>query len=145
MKRLNILVQDSSDNIKGKIVDNHIILDIVGDEVHYWSPQLNFRIEEDEENEKHSVMLGLIGPRPEVWTLFMFIYFSIGIVGFFISSYGFVQLFLGDYSNLILVLPLTILIMLTAYRVGKHGEKLAEDQTEMLKQFIRDAIVFEKK
>ena len=145
MNRLNELLEKSSNDFKGKIIQDHIILDIIDEQAHYWSPHLNFRIETDEDNSNHTVVSGLIGPRPEVWTLFMFIYFAIGALGFFISSYGIVKLMLGEYSNYILVIPLTILLMLTAYGVGKYGEKLADDQMEILKQFIRDAISFEKK
>ena len=145
MDKIEALIKTSPDNIKGKIIDDHIILDIVGEDVHYWSPQLNFRVEHDEENMAHSVVSGLIGPRPAVWTLFIFIYFSVGIAGFFISSFGVSKMMLDGYSNLILALPIAFLFMLTAYGVSKYGETLAKDQIEILKQFVRDAIHFENK
>ena len=122
------------------MVDNHIILDIVGNEVHYWSPQLNFRVEEDRLDPNKTIVTGLIGPRPGVWTLFMFIYFSIGILGFFISCFGVSRWMLGEYSHLVLALPIAILFMLTAYKAGKYGERLGADQIEALKQFIRQVI-----
>ena len=142
MNRLQEMVQNSPKNIKGKIVDNHIILDIVGEDVHYWSPHLNFRVEDDEENEDQCIVAGIIGPRPPVWTLFMFIYFSTGVIGFFISSYGVSKLLLDEYSKTIWAFPIAVLFMLTAYRAGKYGEQLGKDQIELLKQFIRDAIYF---
>jgi hypothetical protein len=131
---------DTPEHLEGHLVDNHIILDIVGDQVHYWSPQLNFRIEADEEDDSKSVVSGLIGPRPPVWTMFMFIYFSTGVIGFFVSSYGLSKWMLGDLSYTLLAFPLAILFMLTAYRAGKYGEKLGAEQIEMLKDFIREAI-----
>jgi hypothetical protein len=93
----------------------------------------------------HSVVSGLVGPRPAVWTLFMFIYFSVGIAGFFISSFGISKMMLDGYSNLILAFPIAILFIVTAYRVCKYGEILAKDQIEILKQFVRDSIYFENK
>lgn len=143
MERLSELLAQSPDNISGRIIDNHVILDIVGEEVHYWSPQLNFRVEEDEQDQSQSIISGLIGPRPGVWTLFMFLYFSIGCIGFFISSFGVSRLMLGEYSHLLLAFPIAILIMLTAYQAGKYGEKLGADQIELLKQFVRDAVSYE--
>lgn len=140
MDRLGALIANTPPHISGKIIDSHIILDIVGEEAHYWSPQLNFRVEEDEQMQNHSVVSGLIGPRPEVWTLFMFVYFSVGILGFFISSYGVSKYILGEYSPFILALPIAILFMLTAYRAGKYGEQLGADQIEELKQIVRAAI-----
>lgn len=134
------MVKNTPESIKGRVVDNHIILDIVGDDVHYWSPQLNFRVEEDEENKEHSIVTGLIGPRPTVWTLFVFVYFLIGFTGFVMSSYGVSKLLMDEYSHLIFAFPVAILIMLTAYKMGKYGEQLGADQIEDLKQFIREAI-----
>ncbi|MBT8234262.1 MAG: hypothetical protein HKN51_02435 [Saprospiraceae bacterium] len=144
LERVATLLEKSTNSIKGKIIDEHVILDIVGAEVHYWSPQLNFRVEVNEGDKNQSLVAGLIGPRPPVWTLFMFIYFLIGVVGFFISSYGVAKLIMGEYSNYILVIPLSILLMLTAYKVGKYGEHLASDQIEILKQFVRDVLNVKK-
>ena len=143
MSRLAMLIKNSSDEIKGVIIDDHIILDIADHKTHYWSPQLNFRVEQNDLDEKSCTVAGLIGPRPTVWTLFMFIYFFIAIVGFVISSFGISKMFLGEYSNLILALPISILLMSTAFAVGKYGERLARDQTEILKHFVREAIYFD--
>jgi hypothetical protein len=142
MERLGRMVKNTPDHISGKIIDHHIILDIVGKEAHFWSPQLNFRIEADEEDQTKSVVSGLIGPKPNVWTLFVFFYFSIGIIGFFLSSYGISKYMLDDYSHLIWAFPFAILFMLTAYFAGKYGEQLGADQIEMLKEFIREATYF---
>ncbi|MEL6275187.1 MAG: hypothetical protein AAFU03_08800 [Bacteroidota bacterium] len=123
-------------------MDNHVIQDIIDKYIHYWSTQLIFRIEQDETAPNQTIISGLIGPRPKVWTLFMFIYFSIGIIGFFIFSAGVAKLMLGQYSLTLLALPITTLVMLSAYKAGKYGEKLGEDQVELLKQFIKKAIDF---
>lgn len=140
MYKIELMLDETPSKLKGKIIGDHIILDITGVDVHYWSPQLNFRVEEDYDNQEFSVVSGLIGPRPAVWSMFMFIYFSVGIAGFFISSFGVSRMLLGEYSNLLLAFPIAILFMLTAYRVGKYGEKLASSQIELLKQFLRDSL-----
>jgi len=140
INRLDSLLESSHDHVKGKIVQNHIILKMEEEQAHFWSPELNFRVEEDETNPDESIISGLIGPNPQVWTLFTFIYFSVGIIGFVITSYGIVKWNLGEFSTLLFAFPVAILFMLTAYKTGKYGEKLAEDQTDILKQFVRDAI-----
>ncbi len=127
-------------HITGKIVGHHVILDIVGAEVHYWSPQLNFRVEEDEDNPGRALIAGLIGPRPAVWTLFMFVYFSIGVAGFFITSYGISRYMVGESTLAVYGLPVAAIIMLTAYQAGQFGERLGADQVEMLKHFVREAV-----
>jgi len=136
--RIKKEVAEEEDRIKPTIVQDHITLDIIKD-IHYWTPQMSFRIEEDEE-EEGSIIYGIIGPKPAVWTLFMFIYFSVGVLGFILSSIGVARWMLGEYSNWLLAFPLAILFMLTAYRTGKYGEKLAHDQTEILKDVVRKVL-----
>lgn len=127
-------------HIKSMVVDNHVILDIVGPDQHFWSPQLNFRVEPLEDDPAATIIAGIIGPRPTVWTMFMFIYFSVGFAGFVTFSYGVSLRMMGESSIYLWSLPLAILFMLTAYRAGKIGEKLGEDQIELLKNFIREGI-----
>lgn len=140
MDNIRHMLAKKPEHIYGRIVDHHVILDIVGDEVHYWSPQLNFRIEEDEDNPGNTIVAGLIGPRPGVWTLFIFIYFAIALAGFVVASIGFSKWLLGIHSHLLWAFPIAILCVLSAYRVGKYGEYLAAQQTELLKNFVREAI-----
>ncbi len=140
MSRAKQLLQNTPDNIKGVKANDLIILNIAGDDVHYWSPQLNLRIEADDENEEQTKVSGLIGPRPAVWTLFMFIYFVVGTLGLFISSFAVSKIMMGVSSNLIAVFPITIVFLLTAYGVGKYGERLAKDQMELLKDFVRQVV-----
>lgn len=140
MAHVHSLLAAAPVGVSGKIIGGHIILDITGEEVHFWSPQLNFRVEEDEDDRELTLIAGLIGPRPAVWTLFMFVYFSIGLIGFFATSYGISRYMVGDFSLAIWGLPVAAIIMLTAYQAGQFGERLGADQVELLKQFVRDAV-----
>lgn len=140
LERITGLMEESKNEIVGVVANKHIILDIPIGERHYWSPQLNFRVEPDIEDPGKTVIKGLVGPRPAVWSMFMFIYFFVGTIGFFIAMFGFSKWSLGEYSNLVLALPIAIAFMLTAYLSGKYGERLGHDQVEILKQFVRDAL-----
>ena len=55
-----------------KIVDNHIFIDVPPDQDHFWSPQLHVEITEGETS--LAIVKGLFGPKPQVWTLFMFLH-----------------------------------------------------------------------
>ena len=131
--------------IKGKIIDDQVVLDIRDDLVHFWSPHMDFRVEDTEDSHRdHCTIQGMIGPRPSVWTLFMFFYFSIGLIGFGFTTHA-ISIWLMDktISGYFWSLPLTILFMLTAYQAGKLGEKLGEDQVEILKDVVRKALQVE--
>ncbi len=140
MERVKLQLTKSSEQLKGSIIDEHVVLDIIGEDVHYWSPQLNFRIEPNFANPQHATVSGLIGPRPPVWTLFSFIYFFVGTVGFFVGTFGASNIMLGKESVLIWAFPVAILFMLSAFLTSKYGERLAHDQTEILKNFVREAV-----
>lgn len=134
------LLANAPPHISGKVIGDHVILDIVGEAVHFWSPQLNFRVEESETMPGNTLVAGLIGPRPSVWTLFMFGYFGVGVAGFFVTSYGISRYMVGEFSWAIWGLPLAALFMLTAYQAGKIGERLGSEQVDMLKHFVRQAV-----
>lgn len=131
------MLDEDYEFIKGTISGDYVVLNIRNEDLHYWSPQMNFRIEEHDDDQALCRVVGLIGPRPTVWTLFVFIYFSVGITSFFISLYALSKYTLGDYSHLLWAFPLGILFMLTAYRTSKFGEKLGQEQTDVLKSFLR--------
>lgn len=140
IERFKKLMEERRGLVKARLIDNHIVLDIIDKDSHYWSPQMNFRIEEDEYNPGTSIIAGLIGPTPKVWTMFVFIYAALAIAGFFISSHGVSQWMLDKYSHTIWAFPIAIVLMFTAYLAGREGESLGADQVEFLKQFIRDAL-----
>lgn len=140
LRRIRDLLETTPPHITGKIVGHHIILDIVGEEVHYWSPELNFRVEQEEFGDGQTIIAGLIGPRPTVWTLFVFIYFSVGIAGFFVTSYGISRYMVGEYSHALWGLPVAAVFMATAYLAGQFGERLGAEQVDQLKQFVSEAV-----
>ncbi len=120
-----------------------IKLDIPKNDRHYWSPQMNIRLEKDEEDETKTILRVLIGPRPAVWTMFTFIYFALGILGFSLAFWGFSKWMLGEFSHWVWAFPISLAFMLTAYLSGKYGEKLGHDQMEVLKDFLRAALPIE--
>ena len=138
--RFKALIESKRGLVKAKMIQDHIILDIIDKDSHYWSPQMNFRVEEDEFNPGTTIIAGIIGPTPQVWTLFVFIYASLAIIGFFISSHGVSQWMLDKYSHSIWAFPIAIVLMLTAYLAGREGESLGAEQVEFLKDLVREAL-----
>lgn len=140
LNQIKLTLKDPPTHLVGKVIDNHVILDIHRDSQHYWSPHLDLRVEEEEDNPNIAIISGLIGPRPTVWTLFVFIYFTVGVITFFMSSYGISKMMINEHSHLIWAFPLGIVFMLSAYQAGKYGERLGADQIEIMKDFIRNSI-----
>lgn len=122
-----------------KIVDKHIIIDVPFEEDHFWSPQLNIEIVEGEETV--SVVKGLFGPKPQVWTMFMFLHFVGGIL--FIVAL--VLLYVNWTLNKSLTFPTIVVIMtpiiwFSLYFIGRLGRRKGRKQMGELHQFMMNTL-----
>jgi hypothetical protein len=59
-----------------KRLDDHVFIKFNREETHFWSPQLQLEIIDNED--KGSTIYGLFGPNPTLWTFFMFLHFGVG-------------------------------------------------------------------
>jgi hypothetical protein len=121
------------------ISDGHVIIDIPMEENHFWSPQLNIEIERI--GEKRSLVKGLFGPKPQVWTLFMFIHFAMAVafVGFSIAAY--VQWTLkGDYKTVFIVTLSLPILWIVMYFLGRIGKKTGHKQMNELHEFMMETL-----
>jgi len=143
--QLNLIkkFKDHLDNGKcnycSTIVDGHITIDIPVEENHFWSPQLSIEIEQEKDGK--TIVKGLFGPKPQVWTLFMFIHFAaaVAFIGFSIMAY--VQWTLkSDYTfALSMVIGLPIL-WFALYFLGQIGKKTSHKQMNELHQFMMETL-----
>ncbi len=126
-------------NLLGNIVDGHIFIGVSKKDEHFWSPQLHLEIIEASENT--STLKGLFGPKPQVWTLFMFVHFVVGI-----SFLGFAVMLYTRYSlNESIVFPLIMMIFLPLlwtllYFLGKIGKETGKKQMNKLHDFMIEVI-----
>ena len=135
----NNLAKDSC-KYCSKISGNHIFLDIPEEENHFWSPQLQVEIVKDKTNNK-TIVKGILGPKPQIWTMFMFFHFVIAVL--------FVVFFVWFYTNwsldkdykfqqiMLLVLPLLSVLL---YFFGQSGKRFAYNQMLELDDFLMKTI-----
>ncbi|CAM1346112.1 GTP-binding protein [Tenacibaculum crassostreae] len=121
---------------KMKVVDNHVVVDVPEKESHIWSPQLHLEIEKISETTSH--IKGLFGPKPQVWTFFMFLHFLVGT--------AFVIFGIVAYSNWSLkqtsIFPIVMLVVLpivwiTLYLIGSLGKSTGKEQMNELKEYTK--------
>ncbi|TYQ00155.1 hypothetical protein C7447_101764 [Tenacibaculum adriaticum] len=131
-------LKENKKDFKTRISDNHIFIDIPEKETHFWSPQLHFEVVEDEGKTK---IKGLFGPKPQVWTLFMFVHFFVAtaFIGFTIMFY--VKNKFGES----VVFPLVMLVVLPIiwfllYFLGQFGKQTGKNQMDDLKNFMKDIL-----
>ena len=121
---------------KMKLIDNHLFIDISDKESHYWSPQLQIEVESLTENT--SKIRGLFGPKPQVWTMFMFMHFAVAtaFLIFAIMAYSYWSLNKDIFFPMTMVIVLPIL-WITLYFLGRVGKSTGQEQMDNLKDFLK--------
>lgn len=122
-----------------KITGNHIFIDIPFDEDHFWSPHLHLEIVK--ETGKTTFVKGLFSPKPQVWTLFMFLHFAVGIAFliFLVTLYVKWTLKESLFSSALMVVLLPI-IWIALYAFGRWGKRKGKVQMEELHQFMLETL-----
>lgn len=106
-------------------------------EQHYWSPQLTITLEEDEGK---TLVRGLYGPKPSVWTMFVFFYSFIGFVTLIVLMWGLSLRSLGQAAPILWLVPVLILLFFSLYLVAYLGQKFGQKQMGTLHRFLEDCL-----
>jgi hypothetical protein len=106
---------------------------------HFWSPALSVTVAEDGDG-RGSVVHGLVGPSPNVWTLFAMTYMGLLTLLMFDSIFGLVQWWLGLHAWGLYGVPALILALVLMYSLSRIGQRLAAPQTILLRGFLESAI-----
>jgi hypothetical protein len=119
------------------VSDQHIFLKINKKEEHYWSPQLDLSCEAVEEG---TLIRGLYGPNPHVWTFFMFSYLGIATIATFVAIIGFARLSLDLSAWILWILPGLGFLAFALYISSQMGQKIGAEQTFMLHHFLEEVL-----
>lgn len=136
-EKINAATSAEDASCWGKITHGFGTLHIPQHDQHYWSPQLTLHIEE---RESGSLIRGLYGPKPAVWTMFVFFYCVIGFGTLIVAVIGYSNWTLGKSAALLWWVPVLMLIFLSLYLVAYFGKKMGHDQMVRLHHFLEKAI-----
>lgn len=127
-------------NVIGKIKGTHVFLSIPENEQHFWSPSMETVVERLEEDESHTSIRCLIGPKQTVWMMVMFFYISIAVITLFGGMYGLVKWNMGYETNLLWLIPGGLIMEACIFLGTKWGQKKGRDQVLYLVSFLYHAI-----
>lgn len=122
---------------KGEIVDHHVILKIPKKDQHYWSPQLSLELENIENG---TLIRGLFGPKPGVWTMFVFFYSAIGFLTLLGLLFGLSQMMLKMEAYGLWIVPVGLLLMAGLFIMSKVGQSMGRQQMHQLREFLAKAV-----
>lgn len=132
------LALSNNQMVVGSIATHLIFIQIPSDQRHVWSPQLHLIVEElDPDN---SVLRGLYGPSPAVWTLFVFLYAGLSLCILGATFPGLAHMTIGKDLWVSWLIPLGFHGLLGTYLLSLPGRKLGEKQMIILRQFYEDTI-----
>ena len=106
---------------------------------HYWSPHLSVTIEHDESG-NGSLLRGLYGPSPAVWTMFVFVYAIIALAIVIATVIGFANMSIDESGAILWAVPFLILLLASMYLVSYFGQKKGHDQIEDIHHFFESCI-----
>ena len=135
LSKLKNSLETENCKFRSKIVLHHVIVDIPLEEEHYWSPQMHIEVEKDQNSK--TMVKGVLGPQPKVWTFFIFLHFAVAIIFFiffvmFYTKWSLEQ----DYQFSMIMCIIMPIFWLTLYFVGQYGKKLGYDQMVELHDFL---------
>ncbi|TVR80671.1 MAG: hypothetical protein EA409_07560 [Saprospirales bacterium] len=125
--------------IKGLAISGHATFKLPVEQQKLWSPQLSLEILPAPSGHG-SLIKGVYGPAAGIWTLFMFLYVTIGFTIFVLLFWGMALISLGESAPMIwFALPLTgILVVL--WISAQTGQRLSRHQINVLHDFLMVAI-----
>ena len=129
---------DANTTITGRIVHHHATIKIPPTEQHFWSPQLTLNFETQEDK---TIIRGLYGPNPNVWLLFMFLYFFMGFVALVLLVIGISRLNLGLTAYILWAVPFVLGGIFVLWFAGKAGRKLGHDQMWQIHNLVKPVVL----
>ncbi len=126
-------LRENNEKVAGNTLLNHAYLKIPENEQNYWSPELHLSVEEVEGG---SIVNGVVGPKPKIWTMFMFFYTGIIVFFLFGSAMGVSQWVLGISAPWLWSIPASVFLWLVVFMAAKFGQRKANKQMARLRNFV---------
>ena len=116
-------------------VDDHVFIKLPKEKQHFWSPQLHLEINEMDKNT--SLLRGLFGPSPTVWTMFMFFHFAIAMLFIVFSIWAYSNWALkAPYQTQIIGLVVLTGIWFALYFAGRVSKFSNQKEMNALYNFM---------
>ncbi|TWU16811.1 hypothetical protein [Allorhodopirellula heiligendammensis] len=103
----------------------------------FWSPHLSAQCGETEDGAR---IFARFSPRPEVWTMFIAIYFVVAILICLAMIVGYVQWSLGYAPWSLVAVPIGLLLIAGLHAASLIGQQLSADQMTLLRSRLDRAI-----
>ena len=100
-----------------------------------WSPHLSVQLSDAAEDQATPAteLFGRFGPRPDIWTMFMCVYFGAVFVRMVGVTFGYAQWAIGQSPWGLLGAPAGLAVVATLHALSLAGQRLGADQMRRLR------------
>jgi Na+/melibiose symporter-like transporter len=124
--------------IKFKRLDEHIWISIIGETKRYYSPRLHVEVEQKATT---AILHCTFGPDPNLWTLFMFFHFFLGLSFIGLLTWFYTNLSLEQSNALVYSLLLTVaLLWIGLYVFARQNRQKAAPQSQAIIRILKQVI-----
>ena len=137
--QLNIknLIDHPSSPCNGIFVPDFITLKIKHKDLHFWSPQFTLSFSE---TEGKTVIKGLYGPDPSIWTIIALGYGATSIIGLCSLLFGLSLLSLNKDPWVLWITVLMSVFAVILYLISHFGQKLGVEQRFRIHQLLEESL-----
>lgn len=132
--RINALIK-TPHNYEIQKVKGHFILRIPEQMRHYWSPQMDISIYNDDYHETTQVRC-LLAPAPAVWTMFVFFYSFFGFGILFGLIIGSSQYTLNKHPWGFWMALGSLIIVIGLFLIAQFGKRISKEEMREMKKFV---------
>ncbi len=136
---LGRIEQATQSPIRVKRMDDHLFISFDDSERHFWSPQLQLEILDEEQGGCR--VYGLYGPNPTLWTFFMFLHFGVATLFVILGIWAYSSASLGrPYGVLVGGMAAMLVVWFAFYAFGRAGRAKGKPQMQELYRFYTGAV-----
>ncbi len=147
IKRYQDLIDSGKYPFEAKILNYHLFVKFKHSQTSIWSPELTLDVvhnylqnDEYAEQKEPTLVRGYISPNPSVWALFIFSYVGFGLMFLAFLVYGTSQMMLDQPTYMLWYALGSLVLILCVFVVSQIGQRLGEDQTDMLLKFVKEGL-----
>ena len=122
-----------------QLVDDHVFIKFPKEKQNFWTPQLHLEVIFIDQDK--CTLHGLFGPRPAIWTLFMFLHFVVAglFIGFAIWTYVNWKLD-ADFTLQLFGTIMMVLFWWVLYFAGRLGRHAGKGEMVQLHNFLYEIV-----
>ncbi|MEM1117567.1 MAG: hypothetical protein AAF845_18265 [Bacteroidota bacterium] len=136
-ERLRAALEQPGAPCRGRVYGGHAVLYVLHDQERVWSPFLSLDLVGHGEG---TLVRGLFGPKPSIWSLFVAAYAASGFGAVFAAGFAFAQWTLGQPPWGLWLFVASGLGAIATYAFARYGQTRGRGQMDVLRGVVDDAL-----